>query len=158
MYIRRKVFSVALDEYGEERYFSTSEILSEEAYLDEVMYSSKKKKEEGSSRGKKIALGTAGALGAGAAGIYGAEAVGKRMVEKNKARLKDPKTWGRIFDADKRSKARTGEKLQIPAKYVNAKGKAAADWVKNNKGKTALIAVPASALAGYGVYRATKKD
>lgn len=39
MYIRRKVFSVALDEYGEERYFSTNEIINEDAYLDELMYS-----------------------------------------------------------------------------------------------------------------------
>lgn len=39
MYIRRKVFSVALDENGEERYFSTNEIINEDDYLDEVMYS-----------------------------------------------------------------------------------------------------------------------
>ena len=39
MYIRRKVFSVALDEYGEERYFSTNEIINEDDYLDEVLYS-----------------------------------------------------------------------------------------------------------------------
>lgn len=39
MYIRRKVFSVALDEYGEERLFSTNEIINEDDYLDEVMYS-----------------------------------------------------------------------------------------------------------------------
>ena len=39
MYIRRKVFSVAVDESGEERYFSTNEIINEEDYLDEVMYS-----------------------------------------------------------------------------------------------------------------------
>ena len=42
MYIRRKVFSVAVDENGEERYFSTNEIIDEENYLDEVMYSDKK--------------------------------------------------------------------------------------------------------------------
>lgn len=39
MYIRRKVFSVALDEYGEERLFSTNEIINEDDYLNEVMYS-----------------------------------------------------------------------------------------------------------------------
>lgn len=42
MYIRRKVFSVAIDEMGEEKYFSTNEIISEENYLNEVMYSDKK--------------------------------------------------------------------------------------------------------------------
>ena len=38
MYIRRKVYSIALDEYGEERYFSTNEIVNEEDYLQEMMY------------------------------------------------------------------------------------------------------------------------
>lgn len=38
MYIRRKVYSVALDENGEERYFSTNEIVNEEDYLQEMMY------------------------------------------------------------------------------------------------------------------------
>ena len=44
MYIRRKVFSVALDENSEERYFSTNEFISEEDYLNEVMYSKKRKR------------------------------------------------------------------------------------------------------------------
>ena len=44
MYIRRKVFSIALDENGEERYFSTNEIINEEDYLSEVMYSKKRKR------------------------------------------------------------------------------------------------------------------
>lgn len=39
MYITRKVFSIAIDENGEERYFSTNEILNEESYLRELMYS-----------------------------------------------------------------------------------------------------------------------
>lgn len=44
MYIRRKVFSVALDEYGEERYFSTNEIINEDDYLDEMLYSDAEEK------------------------------------------------------------------------------------------------------------------
>lgn len=48
MYIRRKVFSVAIDEEsGEERYFSTNEIINEEDYLDEVMYSDLEEREFG---------------------------------------------------------------------------------------------------------------
>ena len=39
MYITRKVFSIAIDENGEERYFSTNEIINEESYLRELMYS-----------------------------------------------------------------------------------------------------------------------
>ena len=37
MYITRKVFSIAIDENGEERYFSTNEIINEESYLRELM-------------------------------------------------------------------------------------------------------------------------
>ena len=39
MYIRRKVFSVFEDEYGDERLFSTTELVNEDDYLDELMYS-----------------------------------------------------------------------------------------------------------------------
>lgn len=35
MYIRRKVFSTFVDEYGQERYFSTTEFINEDAYLDQ---------------------------------------------------------------------------------------------------------------------------
>ena len=38
MYIRRKVFSVITDEYGDERYFSTTEFINEDAYLEDRMY------------------------------------------------------------------------------------------------------------------------
>lgn len=40
MYIRRKVFSTYVDEYGEERYFSTTEFINEDTYLEEGMFSS----------------------------------------------------------------------------------------------------------------------
>ena len=63
MYIRRKVFSVALDEYGEERYFSTNEFLNEDSYLDEIMYSS-----EDLDTVDKAALATTGVGAAAAAG------------------------------------------------------------------------------------------
>lgn len=38
MYIRRKVFSVIKDENGEEKYFSTTEFLNEETYLEQKEY------------------------------------------------------------------------------------------------------------------------
>lgn len=38
MYIRRKVFSVLTDQYGEERYFSTTEFMNEEDYLAQHIY------------------------------------------------------------------------------------------------------------------------
>ena len=285
MYIRRKVFSVALDEYGEERYFSTNEIMGEEDYLDEVMYSDDekshlgrniaigtgaaaalggggiyaakkigkkmveknsagqvgadvKKYERGQalqkpadwivkkvkggkalivnkytgakqwvsahklaaagiavgtiaagagaaygikkykekqesyydpeeeeymfSKGDKeshtarnIALGAGGAAALGAGGIYGAEAIGKRMVEKNKGSWKHPL---RYIDPKNRKRVKTGEKLQKPAQYVNAKAKEAAKWVKANPGKTAMVAVPVTALAGYKYAQSRKDD
>lgn len=36
MYIRRKVFSTYIDENGEEKLFSTTEIMSEESYLEKL--------------------------------------------------------------------------------------------------------------------------
>ena len=72
MYIRRKVFSVYTDEYGEERYFSTNEIMNEEDYLDELMYS-----DDESHIGRNVAIG-AGALGAAGAGLYGAAKWGNK--------------------------------------------------------------------------------
>lgn len=62
MYIRRKAFSVVRDEEtGEEKLFSTTEIMSEEAYL-ERLYSEKSKKDE---KKAKIAGGVAAGLGIG---------------------------------------------------------------------------------------------
>lgn len=42
MYIRRKVFSVLLDENGEERLFSTTEFVDEETYLNQKEFGEKK--------------------------------------------------------------------------------------------------------------------
>lgn len=69
MYIRRKVFSIALDENGEERLFSTNKVVTEE--------------KKGLSKGKKRALIAAGAVAGTAAGIYGANKLGHRMLKKN---------------------------------------------------------------------------
>lgn len=99
MYIRRKVFSVALDENGEERYFSTNEIINEEDYLDEVMYSDYDEddyldeymysdEEEGEkpkkklSKGEKAAIYTGAGLTAAGGGIYGAKKLGRHMQDK----------------------------------------------------------------------------
>lgn len=51
MYIRRKAFSVAIDENGEEKLFSTTEIMSEESYL-ERLYS--EKEDDDKKESKKI--------------------------------------------------------------------------------------------------------
>jgi hypothetical protein len=61
MYIRRKVFSVGLDEYGNERLYSQTELISEEDYLNELMYSDEEEAPRKSHKGRNIALGAAGA-------------------------------------------------------------------------------------------------
>ena len=82
MYIRRKVFSVAYDETtGEEKLFSTTEIISEEAYMEKLYAEA----EEEKSRGKGAAIGAgiaAGTVGTGAAGLYGAGKLGKHLQKK----------------------------------------------------------------------------
>jgi hypothetical protein len=45
MYIRRKVFSIAYDENGEEKLFSTTEIMSEESYLEKLYSENEEQKE-----------------------------------------------------------------------------------------------------------------
>jgi len=150
MYIKRKVFSTYIDEYGEERLFSSSEYVDEGDYLDEMMYS------DDDHLARNIALGTAGA---GAAGIAGAKLVGKKMVKDNKATI-DPRTWKRLFNKKNRKKVKLGRKLQEPADFIveNTKkgGKKLGKFAKTSKGKAALVAVPATALAGYGIYKATE--
>ena len=54
MYIRRKVFSVAVDEMGEEKYFSINEVINEEDYLNEVMYSDNKKNNRNNNEPRKL--------------------------------------------------------------------------------------------------------
>ena len=93
MYIRRKVFSVAFDENGEERYFSTNEIINEEDYLDEVLYSEKKKKEKKSHLGRNIALGTAGTAALAGGGIYGAKKIGANQEALCALGMRRPHRW-----------------------------------------------------------------
>ena len=114
MYIRRKVFSVALDESGEERYFSTNEIINEEAYLDELMYSDDDDSKK-MSTGKKAALGTAGAAGLAGAGIYGAYKYGGSQLSKA-AKIQE------ILEKNRLGGKLTDKELKIIDKYANEKG------------------------------------
>ena len=101
MYIRRKVFSTVIDENGEEKYFSTNEIINEEDYLEEVMYSGEPSNEElvkdlnnrKYKRNNTVGYGVAGAglgvIGGTAAALRGknqkkiTEAVTKEMMSAN---------------------------------------------------------------------------
>jgi len=80
MYIRRKVYSSYIDEYGEERLFSTNEVISEEAYLGQREFNSKAAKALNNKYLKRVASKT---------GIPVYEAKGFKTVEM------DPSKWKR---------------------------------------------------------------
>ena len=107
MYIRRKVFSVAIDENGEEKLFSTTEIMSEESYLEKAYAEAEAEKK--SSTGKKVAIGagaTAGVGAAGVGGIYGAgklgEKIRKNRILANRAEVKEAQS---VIDSLKNDEA-----------------------------------------------------
>lgn len=54
MYIRRKVFSTYIDENGEEKLFSTTEIMSEESYLEKLYSDNEPKQKEFNSKVQKL--------------------------------------------------------------------------------------------------------
>ena len=122
-----KIFS---DTEGSERLFS---VLMTEDEL--ALFSDMKEEEEkkGMSKGAKVALGVGGATAATGAGIYGANKVGKVLV--NKAKIskedaiiidlaktgilgkKDQEAANKLVRAAGRNK-RIGELLQKPAKAI----------------------------------------
>ena len=117
MYIRRKVFSVAYDEAtGEEKLFSTTEIMSEESYI-EKLYAEAEAEDKKSHRGRNIAIG-AGAAGAGVAGvgggIYGAKKLGEHIVNKAVEDLVNDK----INPDQYKKRGARGAALQKPADKI----------------------------------------
>ena len=106
MYIRRKVFSIALDENGEERLFSTKEIATEE-------------KKKGLSKGKKAAIAAGALAGVGAAGIAGAKKLGKRISTKANTTMipVDVEKAAKIKEKIAKNK-KLGEALQKPADKI----------------------------------------
>ena len=112
-----KIFS---DTEGSERLFS---VLMTEDEL--ALFSDMKEEEEkkGMSKGAKVALGVGGATAATGAGIYGANKVGKVLVNKamknGKNALVDlaTKEGQRLNNAVKRQ-IKVGELLQKPAKAI----------------------------------------
>lgn len=104
MYIRRKVFSVAIDENGEEKLFSTTEIMSEESYLEKAYAEAEAEKK--SSTGKKVAIGAGATAAAGAGGIYGAgklgEKIRKNRILANRAEVKEAQS---VIDSLKNDEA-----------------------------------------------------
>ena len=160
MYIRRKVFSVALDENGEERYFSTNEIINEEDYLDEVMYSDYDEddyldeymysdEEEGEkpkkklSKGEKAAIYTGAGLTAAGGGIYGAKKLGRHMQDKAIEKVGGRKQNLNLGqNAGARRTYKVGGALAKPAEWIEEGFKATKGGAKK---------------AGEGIKRGVKK-
>ena len=149
MYIRRKVFSVALDESGEERYFSTNEIINEEDYLNEVMYSEEPSNEELVKDLNNRKYKRNNTIGYGAAGAGLGLSVGTAVALRGKNQKK-------ITEAFTKELMSANPGRQKLSKLANKAGK--------NAGKGALkgAAVGTAALGtlGYlrGRYKANKRE
>jgi len=107
MYIRRKAFSVAIDENGEEKLFSTTEIIDEESYLEKLYAEA----EEKTDTGKKAKTVGKAIAGAGAATYAGANVVGTKVAMKRKKAIeKIAEKTGTINVG--------GNGITAPAKYI----------------------------------------
>lgn len=124
MYIRRKVFSIAEDMYGDERYFSTTDIDLgfsdyDDNFYDERLYA----EDEGLSTGAKVGLGVAGTAATTAGAIYAAKKgwLGKKAqgwYESGASKLKN------MFSKEAKKGAAKGKQLtkeqQLAKDYANA--------------------------------------
>lgn len=132
MYIRRKVFSIAEDMYGDERYFSTTDIDLgfsdyDDNFYDERLYA----EDEGLSTGAKVGLGVAGTAATTAGAIYAAKKgwLGKKAqgwYESGASKLKN------MFSKEAKKNAAKREltkEQQLARDYANA---GRADIRKNN--------------------------
>ena len=128
MYIRRKVFSVLVDETGEERLYSVNETI-----LEDRIFAKKEEEEETKkgSKGKKIALGVAGAAATTAAGVYAAKKgyLGKKAADKvNNVIMKHSKEGGKVYEQAVKDKVNAHKKAIVKrAQEVVAKELAGAD-------------------------------
>ena len=148
MYIRRKVFSTVIDENGEERYFSTNEIINEEDYLNEVMYSEPSNEElvkdlnnRKYKRNNTVGYGVAGA----GLGVIGGTAAALRG-----------KNHGRIVEAMTKEMMSANPSGQRMSKLANMAGKNA----RAGALKGAAIGTAALGTLGYlrGRYKANKRE
>ena len=148
MYIRRKVFSTVIDENGEEKYFSTNEIINEEDYLNEVMYSEPSNEElvkdlnnRKYKRNNTVGYGVAGA----GLGVIGGTAAALRG-----------KNHGRIVEAMTKEMMSANPSGQRMSKLANMAGKNA----RAGALKGAAIGTAALGTLGYlrGRYKANKRE
>ena len=148
MYIRRKAFSIAIDENGEERYFSTNEIINEENYLEEVMYSEPSNEElvKDLNNRKYKRNNTIG---------YGVAGAGLGVVSGTVAALRG-KNQKRITEAVTKEMMSANPSGQRMSKLTNMAGKNA----RVGALKGAAIGTAALGTLGYlrGRYKANKRE
>ena len=167
MLIRREVYFSAIDELtGEERLYSTTELIDEDAYLDELMFSKNEEEEKPKkkmSRAAKAALIATGTAATAAGAVYGGKVLGKKVIEKklnnsdllNKLIEKEMKKSGKsAIEANSVVKDRIKNgfyaKIQKPADYVSGQYRRAADYlskVSTKEGRAAMRAAREEAKA-----------
>ena len=118
MYIRRKVFSTYIDETGEEKLFSTTEIMSEESYLERLYSESEEQKEFTSIRKAKKVLDSLATNGRSSKGA------GKLMDQMQRAKI------GSVQKVTSTTKAlgasvdpKTGIKKAVPSSVTTTRKK-----------------------------------
>ena len=130
MYIRRKVFSILVDETGEERLYSVNETILEDRIFAKKEEEEKEEPKKG-GKGKKIALGIAGAVATTAAGAYAAKKgyLGKKAADKvNNVIMKHSKEGGKVYEQAVKDKVNAHKKAIVKrAQEVVAKEHAGAD-------------------------------
>ena len=162
MYIRRKVFSVAIDAAtGEEKLFSVNEVMNAETYQKTF---AKKEEEEEEKKSRKVANGaakgaaaTAGAAGVGAVGVYGAKKLtdrGLRKAIENKRALEEGKVAFKEGLPEKLEAAH--EKAAKRSRKVSEPIQKAKDWITNKAGKQEAEAYKAG-MEGKKLSGAAKK-
>ena len=128
MYIRRKVFSVLVDETGEEKLYSVNETVFE-GYKEREF--AEKEEEKKSRKAAKVAGGIAGAAVTTAAGLYAAKKgyLGKKAADKvNNVIMKHSKEGGKVYVQAVKDKVNAHKKDIIKnAQEVVAKKHAGAD-------------------------------
>jgi len=161
MYIRRKVFSVAYDEVtGEEKLFSTTEILSEDAYMEKLYAEVEEEEKKNRIKGSAIGAGVAATgVGVGAAGAYGLKKGGEYFGKvANKRSDKIVRKVMQEADLKKkdalRGSLKRSQNLEKGLAAIQKGGASATRWVKSNPKLAASIAaagVAAGAATGAAI-------
>jgi hypothetical protein len=154
MYIRRKVFSLAVDkETGEEKLFSTTDIQSQKEFSEKKAQKDKDTKAEKAAKATTIGGATVG-LGAGVAGLsLDTKKLGKKIedYELKKGALDNVKEVRIAAGLDSTVAKRDSDKLAKKIRTLKIAEKAS-----KHSGKIGLVGVGTS-IGGGVAYKALKK-